>query len=59
LIAINGGTIQDKSTGYFEIEAEAGTHLYRIHTKNAAPGVYTLKLLSEEFGVKTFKVILN
>jgi hypothetical protein len=48
LFAINAAKIMPNSeTGTFELKVEEGTHLYRIHTRNAAPGLYQLQLFSE------------
>lgn len=47
LYAINAAQIMPNAeTGTFELKVEEGTHLYRIHTRNAAPGLYQLQLFS-------------
>ncbi len=48
LFGLNGAKVMPNSeTGNFELSVEAGTHLYRIHTRSAAPGLYQLQLFSE------------
>lgn len=60
LIGINGAKIMPNSeTGNFELSVEAGTHLYRIHTRSAAPGIYQLQLFSEGNMLHSRNVIIE
>ena len=45
LIGINGAKIMPNTeSGKFELSVDPGTHVYRIHTRSAAPGLYQLQL---------------
>ncbi len=60
LTAMHGGRIlPNSSLSNFELRAEAGTHLYRIHTRNTAPGLYQLQLFSGEDVLHTRNVIIE
>jgi hypothetical protein len=49
----------NSETGNFELSVEAGTHLYRIHTRSAAPGIYQLQLFSEGNMLHSRNVIIE
>jgi hypothetical protein len=59
LIAMNGGYVANGDEGLFDIKIQAGTHLYRVHTRNFAPGLYQLRVQSSEKGIRSFNVSIQ
>ena len=60
LFGITGAQIMPNAeSGIFELHVEAGTHLYRIHTKSAAPGLYQLQLFQEDALLFSRNVIIE
>lgn len=60
LIGINGAKIMPNAeSGKFELSVDPGTHIYRVHTRSAAPGLYQLRLFTGDELVHSRNVIIE